>query len=67
MPDVSFKNEDGSARNTPRIIDAPETTDANVGAVANPTEVVDVGAIKKIEEEAKNAIEALLHQGEKDA
>ena len=65
MPDVTFKNPDGSASNEPRLVpsqgeEAP-ATDTNVGAVANPVEEIDVSAIQRIEEEAKHAIEELLH------
>lgn len=61
MDDISFKNADGSARNTPRDLDAPEGTDSNVGAVNNPVEVVDVGALQKLEHEVHDQIEHLLH------
>lgn len=59
MADISFKNADGSARNTPRVLDADEGTDTNFGAV-NPVEEVDVSELQKVEREAHNAIEALL-------
>lgn len=61
MADISFKNPDGSARNTPRLLDGDTSTDTNVGAVNDPVEEVDVSAIQQIEEKAKAEIEALLH------
>ncbi len=63
-PEVSFKNEDGSARNTPRVLNPQNGTDTKDGSVNNPVEEVNVSALRKVEREAHNAIEALLHPGE---
>jgi len=64
VADISFKNADGSARNTPRIVDQTNQTDTKDGSVQHVVEVVDVSRLRRVEEDAKNAIEALLHESE---
>lgn len=61
MADVSFKNEDGTARNTPRELDVPAGTDTKDGSVTNPTEVVDVSALQHLEDAVKEKVDDLLH------
>lgn len=59
MSDISFKNADGSARNTPRVLDDHSGVDTKDGSANNPVEVVDVSALQKIEDEVRNAIEEI--------
>jgi hypothetical protein len=61
VADISFKNADGTARNTPRTLDATEGTDTNTGEVRNPVEEVDVSALERVEDEVRNAIATVLH------
>jgi hypothetical protein len=64
MADVTFKNPDGSASNVPLLVpsegEAP-VTDSKTGEVVDPVQTVDLNAIQCIEEEAKHAIDELLH------
>lgn len=59
MADISFKNEDGSARNTPRVLDDHSGVDTKDGSVNNPVEVVDISGFQKVENEVLSAIQEL--------
>lgn len=57
MPDVTFKNPDGSASNEPLLI--PSEGDA-------PAEEVDTSAFERVETVVKKAVKAATGQESKD-